>query len=68
MDRDEYLIFNMPLHTLPQYIAAHQLAGTLELVKDDSNIPNLPRGQDTELELSRLARVRSGRAGVRYRK
>lgn len=63
MERDEYMIFTMPLHTLPQYIAAHQMAGTLELVKEDK-----PVHDERNKDLAHLASVRDGRAGVRYRK
>lgn len=34
MERDEYLLFNQPLHSLPQYVRAHQLAGDLELAPE----------------------------------
>jgi hypothetical protein len=33
--RDELMLFNAPRHTLPTYVAAHQMAGDLELVKED---------------------------------
>lgn len=35
MQRDEYQLFRTPNHTLPEYIAAHQQAGDLELVESD---------------------------------
>lgn len=33
MNRDEYLIFPDPKHTVAEYTRAHQLAGRLELEK-----------------------------------
>lgn len=52
MDRDEYLLFSKPLHELPAYVRAHQLAGGLELVPADK--PQKQSERDAVLE--RLAR------------
>jgi hypothetical protein len=62
MDKDAKLLFNHPLHTFAQYTAAHAMAGTLELVKEEDQ-----RVKEEQEALARMA-PRSGRAGERYRK
>lgn len=42
MQRDEYQLFRTPNHTLPEYVAAHQQAGDLELVNDQPKAPEAP--------------------------
>jgi hypothetical protein len=38
-NRNEYLLFNQPLHSRDQYATAHQLAGNLQLVEADKPTP-----------------------------
>lgn len=60
MDKDAKLLFSHPLHTFAQYTAAHAMAGTLELVKDEDK-----RAADEQAAMDRMAQPRSGRAGER---
>lgn len=48
-NRDEYQLFNQPLHTFPQYVLANQLAGDLKLVPD-------PQVEEQAQVLDRLSR------------
>lgn len=52
MERDEYLLFNQPLHSLSQYVRANQLAGDLELAPEDK----APKDAERLAVLERLAR------------
>ncbi len=53
--KDAKLLFEHPLHTFEQYVTAHAMAGTLELVKEDED--------DKQEALARMASPRAGRAG-----